>query len=251
MDPATYTKEDILNIISIHTNKITLGNKDLKALGNLKKLGTLNFTDTTFTDEIFKNIRYENLGIIGFHHLDLPDFIGKSLNGSQFSEKLSLYNVKVEENFFCECTGMPIQWLFLYNNDSIDESQLEKMLPLQNLEYIYIDNCPISDSITTFFDSCPKLLSISVSNINVECSFIKDMKNKEKITSISLYKTNIDDETLAYIVNYPNLKEIEIEDSRVTEKSKELLKDLSKRLWAIDVSNGDNTIFSSLNRANY
>jgi hypothetical protein len=245
-----FTENDILDIQEMYFFETSVSRGDIESIAPLNNIEIFDFTKTEIDGEIFEPIKTKYLEQLLFRQCHLSDDIGYSLRKMKRINYLGFMQVEMSDKFFEGLTRLDIETL-VFIQTPISDKGLKEILPLKNLTFINLCYTQVTDGITEFFDECPQLETIILFGGNIRCTFIRDMQYTNKIKSIWVDETELDDDILSFILRFKNLKELIVTNCKVTEKSKPILESLAKKLWSIDVRNGNNVIFWQLNDDNF
>jgi hypothetical protein len=246
-----FTKKNIdeVHALAVDNNKIT--ETDIVNIPPLKKLKRLYFNNTELTADIFRRLETTELEFLLFRCGYLPDQLIFSRGQLNRIGDLAIYQMKMSNNIFKKWDGLSINRLNVMQTQGISEVGLKYLLPQNHLESASFWYTSITDNITEFFNGCPELKTIEIVGGNLRCDFIRDMKWTDKIETIDITETNLDDEILNSITRFKKLNKLRAINCQITEKSKLLLEDLGKKMYLISVYSENGTIFQQINSDNY
>lgn len=238
-----FDEHDLEDIWKIHVLNLNLTERNFKCIGPLKKLNILYFTNTNLYGDIFGHLRCTDL-TLGFFQSKISDENCRSLRKFNSVSILMMNSVDISCDAYKSLHGISLRQLIIGNTNTTT-NDLNSMLPLNELEHVFLDNTQIDDEIYFFFDNCPKLSAITIHNTQSNCDFLCKIVNKDKIESLWFMNTKIDDGILPSISSYRNLRKLELIDCDITEKSQSILEKLNEQVpFVVVVSHGD-VIFSN------
>jgi hypothetical protein len=208
---------------------------DIVNIPPLKKLKELSFNNTKLNADIFSRLETTDLRCLMFRCGFFSDNLILSRGQLNHLNDLGIYQMKMPDTVFKKWGGLAINRLIIMETPDISEVGLKYLLPQNDLEMVILWYTSITDKITEFFDGCPKLKNIEIVGGDLRCEFIRDMKWADKIEEIDISETNLDDEILNSITRFNRLKSLLIMHCNVTEKSRPLLENLSKKIYSVGV----------------
>ena len=214
---------------------------DITLLGALENPDSLTLSYVCLSDPQFQAIGnyLSALKNLLFIHSTFSPNGGKHLSKLHNLDFLHMYDTKISDSDLVGSGGLPIRHLGFSSCDITDRG-LKNMLPLDNIEEVSLYDIQISDNITDFFNSCPKLRKIDIyfetPSGKLTCKFLRDMTTTSVIQSICLCNVDLDDELLAEVERFSNLKVFWVISPLVTKKSLPVLERLSQRM-SVNVSN--------------
>ena len=234
------TEQGIRNIISISFCANALSETDVQFLGTLPNLESVSMSgdlSDSLADEIGKNLKNVTKLVLG--ELKFTPRGWRELGKLASVSQLHLVRTNITDECFESGTELSPTKLSIIDAQ-ISEVGLKKMIKTDNLETLLLwGQTNISDDITSYFDTCPKLEKIDIQNANIQCRFVMQMRQTDTLRDLSLYKTNLDDDILTGVARFTNLKFLDIQECKVTEDSIPFLKTLSKRLGKIGFRDTD------------
>jgi hypothetical protein len=247
-----FSKQNIENISGMLIYNIDLSGRDFANLIPSRKLEYLYFTNTTIDETVFEVFAQEKytLDFLTFGRGQLSDNIGAFLGKIKKIGGLGFCEMKMSDNFFKGSSGLMIENLTIIDTP-ISEKGLNEMLPLNDLNFIFLNKTRISDDITEFLNKCPNLETIYIHNADIRCEFIQNIKQTDKIKSIEIINTHLDDEIFTSFTRFNNLKELRIINCHISEKSVIICKSLATKVYFIDVRSDNNKLFFQLDPNKY
>jgi hypothetical protein len=245
----TDKKFDDIETIAFENDNII--ETDIINIPPLKKLKELYFNNTKFNADLFARLEAPDLRYIMFRCGAFSDNLILSRGQLNCLDELGVFQMKMPDTIFKKWGGLAINRLIIMETPDISEVGLKYLLPQNDLETVILWHTSITDNITEFFDGCPKLKYIEIVGGNLRCDFIRDMKWTDKIETIDVTETNLDDEILNSITRFKKLNKLRAINCQVTDKSKLLLEDLGKKMYLISVYSENSTIFRQINPDNY
>lgn len=230
------TEQGIRNIMSISFCADTLSEADIQFLGTLSNLECVTILSGNLSESlagaIGKNLN--NITELHLREMTLTPSAWRGIGRLTNVSRLWLVHLNLpDESFEVGAEMSPVQ-LFLMDVP-ISEEGLKKLVRTDRLETISWNQMGISNDITSFFNECPKLERIHIDDSNVRVYFITQMRNTDRLRSLTLHNTNIDDDTLANVLRFENLVELSIYGGNVTEASIPLFETLAKRLGLVSI----------------
>ena len=225
------TEESIRGISGITLCPTSISEKDIQFLGTLPNLKGINIVSGSLSDSLADEIG-QNLNSISdfwIGEVPLSPGVWRGLGKLNNVSVLILSGTIISDESFEDGTEMsPIS--IIISDVQISEIGLIKLIKTDKLETIALGNTNISDNITSFFDECPKLNGISITESKIQCLFVAEMQHTDKLQSLYLRDTSIDNGIIASAVRFQNLESLTVWNTNVTESSIPLLETLAKRL---------------------
>jgi hypothetical protein len=234
------TRHRIKYINGIVCNGYQLPVQDIVLFSTFNHLNYLGFSNTNLSESQLKTLteKIPHLEILTIEKSNFPNNGGKHLGRLKNLKSLWLTNLSIKNEDIEGMEGLPLSEIIFWDLPITDVG-LNNMLPLVELESNFLSDLLVTDDgVTNFFNSCPHLKEINISNfvkkgtpLELKCTFLRDIIHISSIKGITLNYVLLNDEILSSIERFENLKYLSIRTYCVTEKSESLLKKLSQRMY--------------------
>jgi hypothetical protein len=225
------TDKDIEHIWLINCKKTHLVPQDICNLSKLQSIKSISFNNLTLTQSVIEKMS-DNLNYLQNYFFEDVTFMASPMNifiHSANIETLSFSKIDKIDVHIITSEGVKVENIYFIDTP-ITNQWLMTLLPLNELKVTFFFHSDISDDITDFFNECPRLEHIEISEENINCTFLRDIKETNSIKRIYLDKTNLSDEMVPYFSRFENLKQISISRTKITKKSKPFFDKLSQKI---------------------